>query len=78
MRFLILRMPMSFDMSTQAKVVKVLCCLHNFISHYDGNIMQHTQAPDPDFHSQNSGKLLSLCCYYCVKGICVMKMSIYN
>ncbi|CUS11469.1 unnamed protein product, partial [Tuber aestivum] len=31
MRFPILKISISFDMSMQVELVKVLCCLHNFI-----------------------------------------------
>ena len=65
MRFPILQNSMYFYIHTHVKVVKALCCLHNFISYYDGNIMLDIQKDSNlDSYSANSGKLQHLLSFW--------------
>lgn len=47
-RFRILLGPMYYDLETQNKVVRALCCLHNFIIRSGGRPDEFTELPEQD------------------------------
>lgn len=54
-RFRILLKPMYYDLETQGKLIRALCCLHNFITRAGGTLdgLEENEADDRGKYSLN-------------------------